>query len=294
MKLFLLGGSGLLGTAIIKYIKQAKLKIDVTSTYATSEPNHSSSSKIHYIFQSKTDLKSIISYVKTDLIINAAALANVDQCNNDKNLADHLNAFLPLKLAEICHEMRIKLIHISTDHLFEGTSATPYNEESVPNPQNYYAFSKLNGEFNIRSQCKTAIIARTNFFGNKGDPKSFIYKVLNAHQNDRFGLFDDVYFSPLALSEVVQCILRLYEVNYAGIINVTSRDSLTKYEFGKLVLKHAGLPQSGIFCRSIDDMPGLIKRPKMLSLSNKKLLKVLGNSYNFDIKKSITNVLLEP
>jgi dTDP-4-dehydrorhamnose reductase len=291
MKLLVLGGSGFLGSSIVNYALKNKMDIDVFSTYFSATPSKFLKNKIKFNFKNKNDLELLIANVKPDLIINAIALANVDHCQQDKKQAFHLNVRLPSILAKICNRMNVKLAHISTDHIFNGTSKIPYAEESTPDPQNYYAESKLLGEYEVIENCENAIIARTNFFGNKNDPNSFVTKVLNATQEEPFGLFNDVYFSPLSSSEVAECIFKLIEINYQGVINVTSGDSVSKFEFGKLVLIAMNASVSGIFERSIEDMADLVIRPKMLSLSNKKLVRLLGESYNFDIKKSISTVL---
>lgn len=291
-KVLILGGSGFLGRSFVDHALQNPKKYNVFSTFHTKKIKKYEHSQIHFNFSNEANLNRLIKSVKPDIIINSIALANIEECQINKSLAMHLNATLPSLIAKICSGEGICNAHISTDHLFAGDSLAPYNEESSPDPLNFYAESKLVGEQEISTHYPETIIARTNFFGGTDcQSDTFFQQVLNASNRNKFGLFDDVFFSPLSTNEVALTIFKLLENQFQGLINISSRDSISKYNFGNLLLASMQKSSEGIFRRSIEDVSNLVLRPKMMSLSNKKLVKSLGKSFDFSIKNSINNAL---
>ena len=292
-KILIFGGSGFLGKSLVDFANQNPKKFKVFSTFNKNKISQYEHPQIKFNFLDEENLNALIKSVNPDLIINSIALASIEKCEIDNLLASHLNASLPSLIAKICNLEGIAFAHISTDHLFSGESIMPYNEQSAPNPLNFYAESKLRGEQEILKYCPDAIIARTNFFGEAHiQSNTFLQQVLHSSKENKFGLFDDVFFSPLSANEVALTIYELIEKEFHGLINISSQDSISKYDFGKLLLSSFQKSYEGIFRCSIDDMPHLTQRPKMMSLSNKKLVNTLGKSFNFNIKDSINNVLL--
>ena len=113
---------------------------------------------------SKTALARALDEIQPDVIVHAAGLSNVDDCERDPGTAHAVNAELAATVAAAAAERGVKLAHISTDHLFSGT-ASMYSEADMPEPLNAYARSKMEGERLVARRCPRALIVRTNFFG---------------------------------------------------------------------------------------------------------------------------------
>ena len=111
------------------------------------------------------DIEALISsFQPLDAVIHTAALTNVDRCEMRKRESWHLNALLPKRLAQACARQNVHLIHISTDHVFDGKKGN-YSEDDEPHPVNYYAESKCAAEEFVGEAGGTFTIIRTNFFG---------------------------------------------------------------------------------------------------------------------------------
>ena len=108
-------------------------------------------------------LKAVMEKAKPQLVINCAAAANIDWCEQNPDEALLINSEVPGRLAEICLKKDINLLHISTDAVFDGKQVE-YTEEDIPNPQSVYARSKLLGEQNVVLANQNALISRVNFY----------------------------------------------------------------------------------------------------------------------------------
>ena len=131
------------------------------------------------------DLENLLKHYKIDIIVNCAGLANVEECEKNSDLAHYLNGYLPGELAKIAYMSKVKLLHISTDHLFDGEKKKS-NETCTLNPLNTYAKSKAIGDNLVIENNSSALVLRTNFFGNGPSYKlSFSDKIISAlNKND--------------------------------------------------------------------------------------------------------------
>ena len=174
---------------------------------------------------------------------------------------------------------KIKLVHISTDHLFDGSSAFA-DENKTKSPLKQLCKNKSKGEDIILENCPEALIIRTNFFGLGPNYKpSFSDKIINNLENrENLNLFDDVYFTPVSVETLKSETYLLIDQNAKGIFNVSSSERITKYQFGLLLAKKFGYSEQLINPISINQLSNLTKRPKDMSLSNHKLSSFLNNS----------------
>lgn len=207
-------------------------------------------------------------------IINCVALASIDECEKKPPVAFQLNSDLPKELAKISKKFQIKLVHISTDAVFDGM--TQFNTElDFPNPKTVYGISKLEGENNILEENPHSIIVRVNFFGHKSEGNSlFDFFLQNLIKSNPIQGYTDIHFTTLYVRETVRIICELIDRNLEGIIHVVGNDRISKYEFGRLVAKVWGFNES-LILEGIYGKSGKIpNRPRDLSLSNKKLLEL--------------------
>jgi dTDP-4-dehydrorhamnose reductase len=222
---------------------------------------------------------SAISTLKPDYVIHTAALSNVEQCESNPLLARRVNVGLAANVAAACFQLNIGFVHISTDHLFDG-SRPLVNEALTLSPINCYGQSKAEAEQAVMAAHPSSLVIRTNFYGF-GPPwrPSFsdtIMESLRAGQD--LSLFSDVYYTPLLLQDLTQAMLELVEGGHRGIFNVVGDQRLSKYEFGLLLAAAFGFDPSPIRMVKIADLTHLVQRPKDMSLSNAKLVRTLGRA----------------
>jgi dTDP-4-dehydrorhamnose reductase len=214
---------------------------------------------------------------RPDIVIHTAGLTNVEECESNPDLAQEVNVDLAKNIAIACNKQGVKLVHISTDHLFSGDQKFS-TEESVTNPVNNYAKTKLLGEQQVLENYKDAIVIRTNFFawGTKYR-QSFSDFILNKlKNNEQANLFSDVFFTPILVDELSKKTEQLINSNAIGLFNITSSEYISKYEFGVKLADCFNFDINLINKISINDRPNLVQRPKDMSLSNAKLCQILN------------------
>jgi len=273
-KVLITGGSGLLAV---------NWALSTRSNYAVTLLLHHRKISLpgvdtDIVFLSSLDeCSSVLAKHQPDIVIHTAGLTNVEECESNPNLAQVVNVDLAKNISIACSNQGIKLVHISTDHLFLGDQEFS-TEDSVTNPVNNYAKSKLLGEQQVLKNCKDALIIRTNFFswGTKYR-QSFSDFILNKlRNNESVDLFSDVFFTPIFVDELSKKVHLLINKNLSGVFNVASNERLSKYEFGIKLAKCFNLDTNLINKISINDKLDLIKRPKDMSLSNDKVCKALN------------------
>ncbi len=222
-------------------------------------------------------LKSQLRKVGADIVINCIGLTNIEKCEKQLSVANKLNVDIPKNIALACKKEKIKLVHISTDHLFDGT-VSYFSELNKKNPLNNYGISKSEGEDIVIKSNPDALVIRTNFFGWGPSYKpSFSDKIINDLENNRkLKLFDDVYYTPISVDILKKKIKLLIKRDLNGIFNICSNDRITKFEFGLMLAKTFGYNKNLIEPVSIDGFSNLTKRPKDMSLSNHKVSTTLA------------------
>ena len=169
-----------------------------------------------FFFYSRTDLditnfKILEEYIdkkKISTIINCAAYTDVVKAENEFHLADLINHLSVENLAELCFKKKIKLIHISTDYVFDGNKLDSYIESDETNPLNNYGLTKLRGEEKIlKLFLKKSIIIRTSWLYSKSY-NNFVYKIINKiSQNKSFGVTNEEFGSPTYSNDLASAIL---------------------------------------------------------------------------------------
>src|SRR5688500_14770153 len=214
-------------------------------------------------------LDSVFDSARPDALINCAALANLEECEQHPERARILNAEMPGELADVSAQRNISLIHLSTDAVFDGTKVGAYTEEDEPNPQGDYSQSKLDGERAVRQANPQAIIARVNFFGwsltNSRSLGEFFVNNLSAEKP--VNGFTDIIFCPMLVNHTARLLLDMLAKNLSGLYHVVGAQPMSKYQFGLGVARKVGLKESLIYPRS-DEGYGLIsQRSHQLLLS---------------------------
>ena len=222
-------------------------------------------------------LERILKSTRPDWIIHCAALANLDACEADPALAYRLNAELPGELAEVAAEMGARLLHISTDAVFDGQRGN-YSEEDAPNPLSTYASSKLEGERRVLVANPEAAVARVNLHGwsisGKRSLAEFFFYNLKAGK--RVLGFTDVHFCPVLANDLAGVFSAMLQKGLKGIFHAVSSDSLTKYDFGLRIARKFGLDENLIEPASVEQARLKAARSLRLTLRTDKLSRALG------------------
>jgi dTDP-4-dehydrorhamnose reductase len=220
----------------------------------------------------------LIDEVRPDAIIHTAANANVDACEADPEGARLLNAELPGQLAEICAKFYVRMIHISTDAVFDGTKDSLYTEHDTPNPLSVYARTKLDGENAVLSANADAIVTRVNFFGwslsGKRSLSEFFFNHLRAGRPCNG--FTDVWFCTMFVGDLADTLVRMLERGLSGLYHVVGSEALTKYNFGVRIARQFGFDEGLIRPISVEESGLTAKRSRKLRLSVHKLSTDLG------------------
>tara|TARA_B100001939_G_C16910135_1_gene604186 strand:+ start:62 stop:946 length:885 start_codon:yes stop_codon:yes gene_type:complete len=266
--ILVIGGSGLLGSSFLKFAADETI---ITNVF-NQKPFFPSKNIRLDLFDVKS-LKTFINECDIKTILNFAALADVERCSLEPDLAYSLNSIIPKNLAIAASDTDSSLVHISTDHLF-GNKDVFHDESDEVCLLNKYAETKYKGEKLVESNCKKAIILRTNFFCLGFNKRSFADWIINSIKaKNRIELFNDVYFNPVHSFKIFNVIDLLLKEELAGLFNVSSNERISKFDFGLSLADRLNLDTKYISNGSLSEFNKLkTKRPKNMLLSNKKLI----------------------
>ncbi|MCZ7555384.1 MAG: NAD(P)-dependent oxidoreductase [Bacteroidia bacterium] len=200
----------------------------------------------------RTDVKSLIAAYKPDVIINTAAMTDVDGCETDKVAAWSLNTdalkhlIIGARRIEGC-----RIVQLSTDYVFDGRSG-PYDEQSRPAPLSYYGKSKLAAENALRSSGVDGLIVRTQVLYGTGYEvrKNFVSWVLSQlEKNTPFKVVDDQTGNPTLADDLAWGILKLIERGCSGVYHVSGPEAITRFSFARKIADIFGF-QPGLITRT--------------------------------------------
>lgn len=190
-----------------------------------------------------TDIDAVLQMVretKPQVIINCAAHTNVDACEKQWDLAYKINAIGPRNLSIAANETGAKMIHVSTDYVFEGNGTKPYTEFDAPNPVSAYGKTKLEGENFVKAFAKKHFIFRTAWL--YGDGKNFIRTMLGlAEKYDEVSVVDDQQGSPTSAAELARAIRYFEGTENYGLYHATCEGDTNWADFAEAIFKKAGL-----------------------------------------------------
>jgi dTDP-4-dehydrorhamnose reductase len=224
-------------------------------------------------------VEHLLERTQPDWIIHCAALANLDACEADPLLAKQLNTELPGLLASFVARSGARLLHVSTDSVFDGLRGD-YSEDDIPTPVGVYSRTKRDGELAVMEADPNAIIARVNLFGWSltGNRSLAEFFFNNLSQGRQIMGFTDVLFCPLLANDLARIFIKMLEVNLTGVYHVVSSESLSKYEFGIRLARRFSLDDALITPTSVRQAGLKAIRSPNLSLRSEKLAHALGES----------------
>ena len=287
MKVLITGSNGLLGQKLLHKLRKDK----GINLIAISRGENRVSEKNGYIYfdldiTDNNEVEKVIVEQMPDVVINTAAMTNVDMCEDKKDACDALNVNAVQYLADACQEINAHLIHISTDFIFDGEDG-PYTEEDTPNPLSYYGLSKLKSEQLLQAHMVKWTILRTIVVFGTGERLSKENIVLWAkgalEKGDSLNIIDDQFRAPTLAEDLADaCILAIKKTAY-GIFNVSGKDIMSIYEMVERIRKYYGLDNTNLNRISTSTLDQKAKRPTRTGFILKKAKSVLGyNPHSFE------------
>ena len=189
-----------------------------------------------------TDVDAVLKLAretKPDVIINCAAHTNVDKCEEQWDLAYQINALGPRNLSIAARELDAKMIHVSTDYVFEGNGTRPYTEFDAPNPVSAYGKTKLEGEKFVKEFAPKHFILRTAWL--YGDGKNFVKTMLALSENhDEINVVCDQVGSPTSAVELAKIIHHLEGTENYGLFHATCEGDTNWADFTEEIFRKTG------------------------------------------------------
>lgn len=274
MRLLITGASGLLGLNLALEARNMHQVVGMDRCQLTGVPFEMVCADL----LERGAVDRVLDTAHPDWLIHCAALANLEACEADPELARCLNASLPGDLAAACKVRGVKIVHISTDSVFDGIKSDLYTEEDVPNPLSLYAETKLQGEQAVLSANPDAIVARVNFYGFSLNGKRSLaeFFVNNLSAGERIKGFTDLTFNPTFVGDLADLLLRMLAKDLRGLYHTVSADVMSKYSFGVMLARRFGWDESLISSESVDRSGLTARRAHNLGLSVHKLFTALG------------------
>ena len=266
MKILIFGASGQLGLELSNILKGDLIKVynsnEIKDGYKLDLTNFSM-------------VEDFILKKKPDIIINAAAITDVDKCETEKDIAYKVNAEVVKHIVRVARVIEAYFIQISTDYVFDGQKGL-YKEEDLPNPINYYGLTKLLGDTYALSYDDSLVIRTSGIFRNKGFP-IYVYKTLK--ENKEVNAFKG-YYSPISARKLAEAINEIIQYKKTGIINIAG-ERVSRYELALKIKEKYNL--DGIV-KEVDNVKSWIaKRPFDSSLDISKAKKLLSiDFYSLD------------
>ena len=281
MKILLLGHKGMLGSDLLlklsrehEVIGMDKEEIDIVSV---------------------NECKKAIEEIRPDIVINAAAYTNVDGCETAKQDCFAVNAEAVKNIAEACRDKKIRIIHFSTDYIFDGTAKQPYKEDDQCNPINVYGESKLAGERYLQSLSDNYLLIRTSWlYGVKG--KNFVGAILEKAKAKNFiddtmakakaktegpstlSVVDDQIGSPTYTKDLAAAVDLLIDKNAQGIFHVTNRGSCSWHQFAVRILQESGFNNIEVLPIKSAELKRPAIRPAYSILGMQKFIQTTGKT----------------
>lgn len=211
------------------------------------------------------------------VIVHSAALTDVDACERDPKRAWALNVEATRNIARAAHSQGAKLIHISTDQLWDGRRAM-LDEDVLPAPLNVYGRTKAEAERVTLGEAPDALVLRTNFFG-RGRPRRATFSdwVEDGLRHGRkLTMFTDVFFTPITMELLCPIIVEMARRGASGIYHAVGCERLSKFDFGVRLAKTFGYDSAAIVPTAVADAALAAPRPNDMSLSSDKIARFLG------------------
>ena len=260
MKILITGANGQLGKCIEK---QSKMYPEIEFLFESSHTLDITSEK---------DVSDFFNTYQPDFCVNCAAYTNVEKAENDQKLAFKVNSDAVQSLAKQCEIHHTKLIHISTDYVFNGLKLSPYVETDPENPINVYGASKLQGETMISEHMDHFFILRTSWLYSEFGHNFFNTILKKTKASADLNITTEQIGTPTNANDLAQFIMNLIQKNSNafGLYHYSNQGEATWYDFARLILEeHTSATKVNL--DATFSYPTQAKRPKFSVLDTTKV-----------------------
>ena len=261
MKILITGAKGQLGRALMAQLQKEKPSYVLIPTDGEQVDI--------------TDEQVVHTYIKgerPDVIINCAAYTAVDAAQQDETKAYAVNALGAKYLAQVSEEIESKLVHISTDYVFDGLERVHKKEEDAVHPLNIYGKTKWAGEEYVRQYCSRHFILRTAWLYGEGN--NFVRTMLKLSQTQQeLNVVGDQYGTPTYTKDLAKVIINLIETEYYGTYHASCQGECSWYDFACAIFRLKEIPIK-VNCITTDQFVRPAKRPSYVVLDNNKLQQI--------------------
>ncbi len=275
MRVLITGCRGQLGRELLRQLKQGYSELGPL-------PEHYKDAVVagvdidDFDLADKAAARAYIDENSYDVVFNCAAYTAVDASEQNPDTAFAANALAVRNLAEICDLTDTKLVHISTDYVFDGTATEPYREYDLPNPQSVYGKTKYAGERYAAERCRRLFIVRTQWlYGYFG--RNFAVNIMKAaRERGALRVVHDQYGSPTNAVDLAHHLLKLAVTNRYGTYHCVNKGVTTWHDFTAEILRLSGIDATLAPCTTAE-YPLPAKRPAYSVLDNMMLRLTVGD-----------------
>ncbi len=272
-KLMITGASGVLGSNLASFYKT---HYDVVGVYRQNLINLEDVRMVQADLCAGDKVDRLIDTYHPDVVIHCAALVDIDRCERDPSEAYRQNVLPAENLVRSLHGKDMKLVFISTDGIY-SSNAGKHTEEEPEAPVNEYGRSKFMGEKAALS-LKDAVALRTTFFSRGTSLKKSFYEqmISSLSRDEKVRGFDDVFFSPLCVLDLVEVIEQVLRKNLDGVFNTGASNGVSKFVLLCQIAKNLGLNTGLIKPISVDSLSLDAKRNKNAVMNVDRISAALG------------------
>ena len=265
MKFLLLGKNGQLGRAILKRL-------------ATKNQDFAAFSKGELDIADATELARKLQEFQPTVVINCAAYNDVNAAEQDSAQALETNYHAVSKLTTACERVKAKLVHFSSDYVFDGSKRQPYIETDPTSPINQYGISKVLGEQALSSSSIDYLLLRTSWVYGDGK-RNFIYRLNQwAKNNETLRIVEDEQSVPTSADDLANLTLECIEKEISGTFHGVNSGSASRFEFAKAIKSSTPSFQASILPANSTAFASDVSRPQYSVLSPSKLEDAIGHA----------------
>lgn len=278
MTVLVIGANGLLGSNVL--VTARELGIDPIGTYHTTEPSFDAPC-YQLDIQDSNAFEALLDRYEFEIVINCAAMTDVDGCERQPKRAREINAEAPEIIARLCADRGIEFTHVSTDYVFDGTADTPYRVMDTPDPIQVYGQTKLAGEKKVQKNHPNPTIVRLSFvYGihrSQDELDGFPAWVRSQLQKgEETPLFTDQHVTPTRAVQAAETIFDLHKDSADGLYHVACRSCVTPYEFGHRIRNLMDISSEYLREGSMTDIERDAERPMYSCLDVSSIESILG------------------
>ena len=263
MKIVVIGADGQLG-------------VDVVKAFAANGDDVVSVTHTDIELSDAASVSGRLSAAKPDIVVNTAAMHHVDKCEQDPAKAFAINGLGAKNLAAAAKEIGAKLIHVSTDYVFDGEKTTPYEESDAPRPLNAYGNSKLSGEYFVRSGLREHFVLRVSAIYGKSPCRAkgglnFVELMLKlARERSKVRVVDSELVTPTRTTEIARQMVALSRSDSYGLYHATAEGYCSWHAFAKEIFRLTNTPVT-LEVAGPNEFPAKVARPMYSVLENRAL-----------------------